>query len=245
VGVLRSAFAKCVASIRTAMLAGFVLAGLSGTAAATCSFTPASPSDIDTCVSVSSFSPIGGAVNTGVTILGFRFKQFSTAFQTFDVTVTSVKIAGVEANSFSVVSDNQIVAIAGDPGGSLPPPGVVEVTATYTSTTRTIICTSPCGPFTAQSAGTFTYETVMKLAPSAAIVSGNSYSQDNIVSGGTGPYTFTKVNGSLPPGTSLSPNGVPTPGTTATVSGTLTSSGAYSYTIKVTDFYGQETSALV
>ena len=80
----------------------------------------------------------------------------------------------------------------------------------------------------------------MVLTASPAVVSGTSYSQDSVVSGGTAPYTFTKANGSLPPGTSL--NTFPT---NATVSGTLTSFGSYSYTIKVTDVYGQTASALV
>jgi hypothetical protein len=189
---VRGVVGKCVALVRTALVAGFVLAGLSGTAAANCVFLPATTtSDIDTCVSVSSFNPLGGATNAGVTISGSNFKQFSTFSQTFDVTVTSVKIAGVEANSFSVVSDTQISAIAGDPGATpLPFSGPIEVSTTVTSGSTVVFdCGNPgvCGPFTAQSAGNFTYETVMVLTASPAVVSGTSYSQDSVVSGGTAP----------------------------------------------------------
>ena len=241
---MRGVAGKCVALVRTALVAGFVLAALSGAAAANCTSPPPSSAPfLGPCVD--SFSPLGGATNAGVTINGSRFKQFTVGgLQTFDVTVTSVKIAGVEANTFSVVSDTQISAIAGDPGATpLPFSGPIEVTTTVTSASTPFFdCGNPgeCGPFTAQSAGNFTYETVMVLTASPAVVSGTSYSQDSVVSGGTGPYTFTKANGSLPPGTSL--NTFPT---NATVSGTLTSFGSYSYTIKVTDVYGQTASALV
>jgi hypothetical protein len=82
-----------------------------------------------------------------VTINGSRFKQFTVGFlQTFDVTVTSVKIAGVEANSFSVVSDTQISAIAADPGATPLPPlsGPIEVTTTVTSGSTTFFdCGNP------------------------------------------------------------------------------------------------------
>jgi hypothetical protein len=114
---------------------------------------------------VDSFSPTGGAVNTGVTINGSHFKSITVILQTFDVTVSSVKIAGIPVNNFTVVSDSQIVAMAGDPGATpLPFSGLVEVTTTVTSATNAVFdCANPgvCGPFTAQSAGSFTYESVM------------------------------------------------------------------------------------
>ena len=100
---MRGVAAKCVALVRTALVAGFVLAALSGAAAANCVFFPATTtSDIDTCVSVGSFNPLGGATNAGVTINGSRFKQFTVlGLQTFDVTVTSVKIALVSRSTAS------------------------------------------------------------------------------------------------------------------------------------------------
>jgi uncharacterized repeat protein (TIGR01451 family) len=58
-----------------------------------------------------------------------------------------------------------------------------------------------------------------------------AYSFTLTESGGTSPFTWTVASGSLPPGISLSPDG--------TLSGTPTSTGAFSFTVKVTDANGQ------
>jgi hypothetical protein len=63
---------------------------------------------------------------------------------------------------------------------------------------------------------------------SATAQVGQSYSQSNVASGGTTPYTYAVSVGALPAGTMLSAS-------TGTVSGTPTTAGAFSYTIKVTD----------
>jgi hypothetical protein len=57
------------------------------------------------------------------------------------------------------------------------------------------------------------------------------YSVTISASGGTSPYTFALVSGSLPPGLSLN-------GTTGVISGTPTTVGGYTFTIAVTDFNG-------
>ena len=56
---------------------------------------------------------------------------------------------------------------------------------------------------------------------------GAAYSQTITVSGGTGPFTFTKIFGTLPTGLSLSSGGV--------VSGTPTTAGSYTFTVQSTD----------
>ena len=55
-------------------------------------------------------------------------------------------------------------------------------------------------------------------------------SQTIPAAGGTAPYTFTLVGGTLPPGVVL--------GSTGTVSGTPTTAGSYTFTVKVTDSTG-------
>jgi len=56
------------------------------------------------------------------------------------------------------------------------------------------------------------------------------YSQVLSASGGTGPYTFTLLSGSLPPGLSLSSNG--------TLSGTATAAGSFTFSIQAQDSTG-------
>lgn len=59
---------------------------------------------------------------------------------------------------------------------------------------------------------------------------GASYSQTVTATGGTGPYTFSLFSGALPTGLSLSSAGV--------ISGTPTSGGAFSFTVRAVDSLG-------
>ena len=71
--------------------------------------------------------------------------------------------------------------------------------------------------------------TVMLVSmASATFQVGQSYSQANVGSGGTPPYTFSISAGAAPVGTKLDDK-------SGTVSGTPTTAGAYSYTIQVKD----------
>jgi hypothetical protein len=58
-----------------------------------------------------------------------------------------------------------------------------------------------------------------------------AYSQSVTATGGTAPYGWSVVSGSLPPGLNLSPTGTPS----ATISGTPTTEGTYNFTVQVTD----------
>jgi hypothetical protein len=58
----------------------------------------------------------------------------------------------------------------------------------------------------------------------------HSYSQTFTGSGGCGPYTFAKVNGSFPAGLTLSTAGV--------LSGTPTGTGTFTFTIDAKDCHG-------
>jgi Putative Ig domain len=57
---------------------------------------------------------------------------------------------------------------------------------------------------------------------------GAAYSQTVKASGGTTPYSWSVVPGSLPPGLSLAPS-------TGKITGTPTTAGTYGFTVKVTD----------
>ena len=58
-----------------------------------------------------------------------------------------------------------------------------------------------------------------------------AYSSAITASGGTAPYTFALNSGSLPGGLSLNP-------TTGAITGTPTTAGAFTFTVKVTDSTG-------
>jgi hypothetical protein len=69
---------------------------------------------------------------------------------------------------------------------------------------------------------------VLTSTPSSNTHFGQSYSQANVGSGGTSPYSYSLFAGTLPTGTSLNT-------VTGTVSGALTGAGTFSYTIQITD----------
>jgi hypothetical protein len=78
-----------------------------------------------------------------------------------------------------------------------------------------------------------TMEPVLGLAATASTYTevGVAYSQSNTASGGTGSYTYSVSSGTLPAGTTLNTS-------TGLVSGTPTTTGAFSYTIRVVDTGG-------
>lgn len=59
-------------------------------------------------------------------------------------------------------------------------------------------------------------------------VNGTAYSETISAQGGTSPYTFSLLSGSLPTGTSLNTS-------TGVISGTPSAIGSFSFTIKATD----------
>jgi putative Ig domain-containing protein/galactose oxidase-like protein/Kelch motif protein len=66
-------------------------------------------------------------------------------------------------------------------------------------------------------------------------VVGAAYNQTLTATGGAGAYTWTLASGSLPAGTTLSSAGI--------LGGTLTTTGTYTFTVRVTDLSGQSASA--
>lgn len=151
--------------------------------------------------SVTGITPNSGSTGggTSVTITGTGF-----------LGATAVKFGATNAASFVVNSTTQITAVS--PAGS---PGAVS-----------LVVTAPGGTGSA----TYTYVNLLGLVstPSSTTQVGQPYSQTNVASGGTSPFTYTITSGALPPGTSLNAS-------TGLVSGTPSGGGNFSYTIKVTD----------
>lgn len=106
------------------------------------------------------------------------------------------------------------------PTVTLTPPGPTSTpTITQTPGGPTVTPTPTTVP------GTLTITTTSPL-PSGVV--GTPYSQTLMASGGTPPYTWSILTGSLPGGLSLTPS-------TGVISGTPTAAGTFSFTAQVTD----------
>ncbi|MGK3945616.1 putative Ig domain-containing protein, partial [Streptomyces caeruleatus] len=79
---------------------------------------------------------------------------------------------------------------------------------------------------------------VVSVSPSTAPTAYRNvaYSQTFTASNGNAPYVFSLVSGTLPPGLSFTNAGV--------LSGTPTTLGSYTFTIKATDVYNCESDLL-
>ena len=136
--------------------------------------------------------------------------------------ITGTGLSGTNAVEFGsnpaaylVESSTQILAVT--PAGS----GTVDVTVTRDNLG---------GTSATSAADEFTYVPALTLVSTASATTqvGQAYSQTNVASGGTTPYTYTLYAGELPAGTTLNTS-------TGTVSGTPTTAGAFSYAITATD----------
>jgi hypothetical protein len=70
-------------------------------------------------------------------------------------------------------------------------------------------------------------------------MAGGTYAQDFFLSGGAAPYTWSVASGSLPPGLALT-NPYGPSDNNSQLSGTPTTAGTYTFTMRVADFDGQQ-----
>ncbi len=164
-------------------------------------------------------SPISGTSLTG---------SVSTAYsQTFTASNgTAPYTYALTVNSGTMPTGLSFSTSTGVLSGTPTTAGSVNFTVTGTDSS-----TGTGAPFSV--AGTYTLTTsapTISVSPSTlpTPVIGTAYSQTVSGSGGTAPYTFAVVAGSLPTGLSLNTS-------TGVVSGTPTAGGAYGFTIKATD----------
>jgi large repetitive protein len=114
-------------------------------------------------------------------------------------------------------------------GLSLSSTGIISGTPTAAGTFNFSILSSDISAFNAIRAYSVTVAQVITISPSTLPnpVVGSAYSQSLSSAGGVSPYTYSLTAGALPPGISLSTTGV--------LSGSATTPGNFSFTVKSTD----------
>ena len=125
---------------------------------------------------------------------------------------TSITIGGIAASGITVVDGSTMMV----------------TTPAHAAGSVDVVVTGPGG--TDSAAGLYTYVAELTLVSTSAASTriGGPYSQANVASGGTPPYSYTVSAGRVPEGTSLDPS-------TGLVSGNPVTSGAFSYTVTVAD----------
>ncbi|WP_439449035.1 putative Ig domain-containing protein [Stenotrophomonas sp. ATs4] len=119
------------------------------------------------------------------------------------------------------------------PGIALSSAGAISGTPTTTGTFNFTVTATDSVGFTGSQAYTFTVAApTITITPATlpAATGSIAYSQALSASGGNGGYSYSLTAGMLPPGVALSSAGV--------ISGTPTTTGSYSFTVRATDGFG-------
>lgn len=119
------------------------------------------------------------------------------------------------------------------PGIALSSAGTLSGTPTTTGNFNFTVTATDSVGFTGSQAYTFSVAApTITIAPATlpAATGSIAYSQSLSASGGNGGYTYSLIAGALPPGIALSSAGL--------ISGTPTTTGSYSFTVRATDGFG-------
>jgi uncharacterized protein (TIGR03437 family) len=125
------------------------------------------------------------------------------------------------------------VTLSANTGATITVSGSPTAAGPYNYTVKATDSATPTAQTAAQSySGNIPPPFTLSCTPTAGPIQvGVSYSATCTVSGGTAPYNWSIGSGALPAGLSLSA----TTGSSISITGTVTSTSAYNYTIKVTD----------
>jgi Putative Ig domain len=163
--------------------------------------------------SISPDSTLAGSSGFTLTVIG----------SDFDLSSEVDWNGSARPTTFNILNPGQLLAMIS--ASDIAVAGRVEVTV-KNSGPKDEVKVSKAVIFTVLSRST----TPLTITTAATLPGGllnSAYSQSLSASGGTPPYTWDTTSGSLPPGLSLTSDG--------TLSGTLTSSGIFSFTVRVRD----------
>ena len=219
-----------VAPYTYSLFGGTLPAGTTlNTATGTVSGTPTTASPFHYTIQVTdSLSTTSTAITTGTIATQLVITPSASPDNQVSVAYSQVNTAsgGTPPYTFSVAS------------GSLPAnttlntsTGLVSGTPTIASSynyTINVVDSDGGTETTAPITGTIAGPVGLTVTPSTFKEVGVTYTQTNVASNGTAPFTYSLYSGTLPAGTSLNPS-------TGTVSGIPTTAGSFNYTIAVTD----------
>ena len=161
----------------------------------------------------------GELVNLALTILGLSKVPWSTINEAQDLAITST-------SAFGECGDDSGKALTAEPidlcnsGISSAVTGTGPWSWTCTNGGNKVPC----------SATVLTLPVITTASPLASGTVGVAYTNTLTATGGSTPYAWSLVGGSLPAGLSLSPSGI--------ISGTPASGGSSNFTVRVTDAKG-------
>lgn len=180
----------------------------------------------------SQWSPAKSA--TGVAVTN-RAIQFHVQDDTAVTTSGTVTIEGTPYTCGSGITctglNTNNMTITYTKGSDWTPDQVVNVSTTGFADAAGNVMTTDTWSYTIESAAQGS-PTITTPSPLTTRTQGASFSETFTATGGTSPYTWSVIAGSLPPGTTLSSGGV--------FSGTPSATGPYNFTVKIVDAVAAE-----